>query len=404
MSHKKYEEYYVEEVLPKDHFLFASESVGEGHPDKLCDQISDAVLDACLKVDPDAKVGCESTAKGNKFYALGEITLNGNVDIPAVVREAVKDAGFESKEKGLDYKTIDVQTVIQKQEPEIANAVHVKKSVEEQGAGDQGLMFGYATNEWDTEILMPLSHHLASRLCEYLAECRRNKTITWLRPDCKSQVTVEYKKEGGRVIPLRVHNVLISTQHDPDVSIDVLRREVIEKVIKKIVPEKYIDARTTFLVNPSRSFVIGGPVADAGLTGRKIIVDTYGGWAPHGGGAFSGKDPSKVDRSAAYYCRYVAKSLVHAALCDRVLVQVSYAIGLADPLSIYIDSYGTVKGGKTDADLMAIVKKNFNFRPGEIIKQLNLKRPIYQKTASYGHFGRMLPEFTWEFPKEKLVI
>jgi S-adenosylmethionine synthetase len=263
-------------------------------------------------------------------------------------------------------------------------------------------MFGYATNEWDNEILMPLSHHLASRLCEKLAELRKSKAITWLRPDCKSQVTVEYKKEGGKVIPLRVHNVLISSQHDPDVTIEVLRREIIEKVIKVVIPAKYLDARTNFLVNPSKSFVIGGPVADAGLTGRKIIVDTYGGWAPHGGGAFSGKDPSKVDRSAAYFCRYVAKSLVHHKLCDRVLVQVSYAIGLADPLSIYIDSYGTGKPGMTDSDLLAIVKKNFSFRPGEIIKELQLKRPIYAKTASYGHFGRMLPEFTWEFPKAKL--
>ncbi len=402
MSLKKYEEYYVEEVLPKDHFLFASESVGEGHPDKLCDQISDAVLDACLKVDPEAKVGCESTAKGNQFFVLGEITLNGSINYEEIVREAVKAAGFIGKEKGLDYKTIDVKAVIEKQEPEIANAVHVKKTEAEQGAGDQGLMFGYATNEWDNETLMPLTHYLASKLCEKLAEFRNQKVLPWLRPDCKSQVTIEYKKEGGKITPLRVHNVLISTQHDPDVPIDVLRREIIEKVIKVVIPAKYLDSRTNFLVNPSRSFVVGGPVADAGLTGRKIIVDTYGGWAPHGGGAFSGKDPSKVDRSAAYYCRYVAKSLIHAGLCDRVLVQVSYAIGLADPLSVYIDSYGTVKEGRTDADLMNIVKKNFNFRPGEIIKELKLKRPIYQKTASYGHFGRMIPEFTWEFPKEKL--
>jgi len=404
MSLKKYEQYYVEEVLPKDHFLFASESVGEGHPDKLCDIISDGVLDACLKQDPNAKVGCESTAKGNKFFILGEITLNGSINYEEIVKQAVKSAGFIGKEKGLDYKTIEVKAVVEKQEPEIATAVHIGKSDKDQGAGDQGLMFGYATNEWDNETLMPLSHYLASKLCEKLAEFRNDKTLTWLRPDCKSQVTVEYKKEGGKITPLRVHNVLISTQHDPDVSLDIIRREIIEKVIKTVIPKKYLDERTNFLVNPSASFVIGGPVADAGLTGRKIIVDTYGGWAPHGGGAFSGKDPSKVDRSAAYYCRYVAKSLIHAGLCDRVLVQVSYAIGLADPLSIYIDSYGTAKGGRTDSDLLEIVKKNFNFRPGEIIKQLNLKRPIYQKTASYGHFGRMIPEFTWEFPKEKLTF
>ena len=404
MSLKKYEQYYVEEVLPKDHFLFASESVGEGHPDKLCDQISDAVLDACLRLDPNAKVGCESTAKGNQFFILGEITVNGSLNYEEIVKGAVKAAGFIGKEKGLDYKTIDVKAVVEKQEPEIANAVHVAKTDNDQGAGDQGLMFGYATNEWDTETLMPLTHYLAGALCEKLAEFRNKNVLPWLRPDCKSQVTIEYKKDGGKITPLRVHTVLISTQHDPDVTIDTLRREIIEKVIKVVIPAKYLDARTTFLVNPSKSFVIGGPVADAGLTGRKIIVDTYGGWAPHGGGAFSGKDPSKVDRSAAYYCRYVAKSLVHAGLCDRALVQVSYAIGLADPLSIYIDSYGTATGGRTDSDLMAIVKKNFCFRPGQIIKELDLKRPIYQKTASYGHFGRMLPEFTWEYPKEKLTF
>jgi S-adenosylmethionine synthetase len=404
MSLKKYEDYYVEEVLPKDHFLFASESVGEGHPDKLCDQISDAVLDACLKEDPNAKVACESTAKGNKFMILGEITLSKPINYEAIVRDAVKTAGFVGKEKGLDYKDIDIRVVVERQAPEIANAVHEKKTEEEQGAGDQGLMFGYASNEWDNETLMPLTHYLASRLCEKLSEVRNTKELPWLRPDCKSQVTIEYKKEGGKVIPLRIHSILISAQHDPDVTVDTLRREIIEKVIKKVIPEKYLDERTLFLVNPSKSFVTGGPVADAGLTGRKIIVDTYGGWAPHGGGAFSGKDPSKVDRSAAYYCRYVAKSLVHAGLCDRVLVQVSYAIGLADPLSIYVDSYGTAKEGRTDAELLEIVKKNFNFRPGEIIKQLDLKRPIYHKTASYGHFGRMVPEFTWEYPKEKLVF
>jgi len=404
MNLKKYQDYYVEEILPKDHFLFASESVGEGHPDKLCDQISDAILDACLKVDPDAKVACEATAKGNKFMILGEVTLTKTINYEEIIKDAVKKVGFTGKEKGLDYKDIDIDVIIEEQALEIANAVHVKKSEEEQGAGDQGLMFGYATNEWDEKILMPLTHYLASKLCEKLSEVRNNKELPWLRPDCKTQVTVEYKKEAGNIIPLRVHSILVSTQHDPDLDIDMLRREIIEKVIKKVIPENYLDKRTSFFVNPSKSFVIGGPVADAGLTGRKIIVDTYGGWAPHGGGAFSGKDPSKVDRSAAYYCRYVAKSLVNAKLCDRVLVQVSYAIGISDPLSIYIDSYGTVKNGRTDADLLAIVRKNFNFRPGEIIKQLNLKQPIYQKTASYGHFGRMFPEFTWEYPKESLLI
>jgi S-adenosylmethionine synthetase len=402
MSQKKYEDYYVEEVLPKDHFLFASESVGEGHPDKLCDQISDAVVDACLKIDPNAKVACEATAKGNLYMALGEITVKGTINYQEIIKEAVKSAGFTCKEKGIDYSTIDVKTVIEQQQPEIAQAVYLEKAETEQGAGDQGLMFGYATNEWDKESLLPLSHYLASKLCERLSVCRNEKIITWLRPDCKSQVTVEYRKDGGKVIPLRVHNVVISTQHDPGVEIDLLRKEIKEKVIQQVIPAKYLDARTVYLVNPSKSFIMGGPIADAGLTGRKIIVDTYGGWAPHGGGAFSGKDPSKVDRSAAYYSRYVAKSLVHHGLCDRVLVQVSYAIGMADPLSIYVDSYGTVKNGKTDKDLLCIVKKNFSFRPACMIKELKLKRPIYQKTAAFGHFGRKIPEFTWEYPKEKL--
>ena len=404
MSDKQYEKYYVEEVLPKDHFLFASESVGEGHPDKVCDQISDAVLDACLRVDPNAKVACEATAKGNLYHTLGEITLNGTINFPEVVREAVRAAGFVGAHKGIDYRTINVQTVIEEQQPEIAAAVHVAKADSDLGAGDQGLMFGYATAEWDTETLMPLSHHLASRLCERMSECRNTKVLDWLRPDGKSQVTVEYKKEGGRVTPLRVHTVLISTQHDPGVPLEALRQGITEHVIKPVIPAKYLDERTILLINPSKSFVNGGPIADAGLTGRKIIVDTYGGWAPHGGGAFSGKDPSKVDRSAAYYSRYVAKSLVHHGLCQRVLVQVSYAIGMADPLSIYVDSYETVKPGMTDADLLAIVRKNFNFRPGEMIKELQLKRPIYQKTAAFGHFGRKIPEFTWEYPKLNLVI
>jgi S-adenosylmethionine synthetase len=404
MKKKAYTDYYVEEVLPKDHFLFASESVGEGHPDKLCDQISDAVLDACLKLDPDAKVACESTAKGNKFHVLGEITVRGEISYPDIVKKAVIDAGFNSDEKGLDGKKIEVFSVIEQQQPEIAEAVHLKKAESDMAAGDQGLMFGYATSEWDEEILMPFSHHLASRLCERLSVCRNTKVLPWLRPDCKSQVTVEYQKIASKIIPLRIHNIVISTQHDPDVKLEDLRKGIMDEVVNVVCPKKYIDARTMYFINPSKSFVIGGPVADAGLTGRKTIVDTYGGWAPHGGGAFSGKDPSKVDRSATYYLRYVAKSLVHAKLCQRVLVQVSYAIGMADPLSIYVDSYGSAKEGLTDYDLTKIVKKNFNFRPGNMIAELKLKRPIYQKTASYGHFGRVIPEFTWEYPKEPLNL
>lgn len=272
------------------------------------------------------------------------------------------------------------------------------------GAGDQGLMFGYATDEWDDKVLHPYSHVLASQICEEMAIQRKNGQISWLRPDCKSQVIVEYEKlPGGNVKPKRVYNILISTQHHPDVPNEEIRSTLIERVINKVVPKEML-VDTKIVINPSGKFDVGGPAADAGLTGRKIIVDTYGGWCPHGGGAFSGKDASKVDRSAAYYGRYVAKSLVANKLAKRVLVQVSYAIGLADPLSIHVDSYGTVKEGMTDDDLMRVVRNNFNFRPGAIIKELDLKRPIYQKSAAFGHFGRNDPDFTWETPKMNLKL
>ena len=265
-------------------------------------------------------------------------------------------------------------------------------------------MFGYATDEWDKEILHPYSHVLANRICEEMGDQRHSGAIPWIRPDCKSQVIVEYKKEkDGQVTPIRVYNILISTQHSPEVSNEVIRETLTEQVIKKVVPADMLKD-TQIVINPSGKFDVGGPAADAGLTGRKIIVDTYGGWAPHGGGAFSGKDQTKVDRSAAYYARYVAKSLVAAGLCHRALVQVSYAIGLADPLSVHVESYGTVQGGRTDADLMRIVGNNFNFRPGNIIKELDLKRPIYLKTAKYGHFGRQDKDFTWETPKTDLKL
>ncbi len=277
-------------------------------------------------------------------------------------------------------------------------AVHGNKVEEEFGAGDQGLMFGYATNEWDSELLHPYSHYLANKLGEEMAIARKNESIPWLRPDCKTQVIVEYKPVAGKLVPLRVYNILISTQHSPEVSNDVIRETIEEQIIKKVVPANML-RETQVVINPSGKFDVGGPAADAGLTGRKIIVDTYGGWAAHGGGAFSGKDPTKVDRSAAYYGRFVAKSLVAAGLCDRALVQVSYAIGLADPLSIHVNTYGSVKDGRSESDIVKIVRKNFNFRPGSIIKELDLKRPIYQKTAAFGHFGRNDPDFTWEKPK-----
>jgi len=390
------------EAMPANHFLFASESVGEGHPDKLCDLLSDSVLDACLAQDIDAKVACESAAKSAVVMAFGEITTKAKINYEQVLRQTIKEVGYDSKEKGLDWEKCSILTNIEEQQPEIATAVHTGKKEEELCAGDQGHMFGYATDEWDKETLFPLSHYLASRLCLKLAELRRSKELAWLRPDCKSQVTVEYLREKNIIKPLRVFNVLVSTQHDKTVTQDEIRKSVIEKVIKKVIPAEYLDEKTVYYVNPSGSFQVGGPAADAGLTGRKIVVDTYGGWAPHGGGAFSGKDPSKVDRSAAYYCRYVAKSLVAAGFCHRAQVQVSYAIGISDPLSIFIDSLGTVKEGMTDHDLLHVVLKNFDFRPGSMIRELKLKRPIYKKTAAYGHFGRMDPDFTWEYPKTDL--
>jgi len=402
--HKKSEDMVSLEAMPANHFLFASESVGEGHPDKLCDLISDSVLDTCLTQDIDAKVACESAAKSNLVMAFGEITTKGKINYEQVMRQTIKDVGYDSKEKGLDWEKCSILTNIEEQQPEIATAVHTGKKEEELCAGDQGHMFGYATDEWDKETLFPLSHYLASRLCLKLAELRRSKELAWLRPDCKSQVTVEYSREKSIIKPLRVFNVLISTQHDKSVTQEEIRKIVIEQVIKKVIPAEYLDEKTIYYVNPSGSFQVGGPAADAGLTGRKIVVDTYGGWAPHGGGAFSGKDHSKVDRSAAYYCRYVAKSLVAAGLCHRAQVQVSYAIGISDPLSIFIDSLGTVKEGLTDYDLLHIVLVNFDFRPGSMITELKLKRPIYKKTAAYGHFGRMDPDFTWEYPKRDLKL
>ena len=293
---------------------------------------------------------------------------------------------------------------IEAQDANIAAAVHGDKEESEYGAGDQGLMFGYATDEWDNETLHPYSHYLAQTLCEEMAKARKDGSIPWLRPDCKSQVIVEYDREkGGKLVPLGVYNILISTQHDPDVTNEVIEDTLFNQIIKKVVPEQLL-TNTDIVINPSGKFDVGGPAADAGLTGRKIIVDTYGGWCPHGGGAFSGKDPTKVDRSAAYYARYVAKSLVAAGLAHRLLIQVSYAIGLADPLSIHVEDYGSSRTGLKESDYIRIIKKNFNFRPGNIMKELDLKRPIYQKTAAFGHFGRTDPDFTWETPKKDLDL
>jgi S-adenosylmethionine synthetase len=377
-------------------FLFTSESVNEGHPDKLCDQVSDAVLDACLEQDEWAKVACETAAKTGMVMCFGEITTTAKVDYTAVIRQAIKNIGFDAEEKGLDYKTCRVLVELHAQSPDIAQGVHVGRTAEDVGAGDQGIMFGYATNE--SPDLMPLTSSFANKLGFQLTKVRKDGTCPWVRPDGKTQVTMEYKKSGtGKLTPIRVHTILISTQHNEDVTNEKIRADLMEHVIKAVIPAEYLDDNTIYHLNPSGRFVIGGPEGDAGLTGRKIIIDTYGGWGAHGGGAFSGKDPTKVDRSAAYSARWVAKSVVHAGLADRCLVQVSYGIGIAEPLSIFVDTYGT--GVKSDAEITEIVKRNFDLRPGRIIRELNLLRPIYSKTAAYGHFGRDDDDFTWEKPK-----
>ncbi|KAL0211093.1 hypothetical protein P9112_009391 [Eukaryota sp. TZLM1-RC] len=370
--------------------LFTSESVTEGHPDKLCDQVSDAILDACLKQDPLAKVACETAAKGNNIFLLGEITTTATVDFEQVVRNTIKEIGYDSVDKGIDYKTCNITQHITVQSPEIARGVHVGREQEELGAGDQGIMFGYATDE--TAEFMPLSHLLSTRLSRRLADVRKQGTLPWLRPDGKTQVTVEYDIVDGGCVPKRVHTVVISTQHDRGISNEEIFKAMIEHIVKPIIPIEMLDDRTIYHINPSGEFVTGGPQADAGLTGRKIIVDTYGGWGAHGGGAFSGKDYTKVDRSACYMARWIAKSVVAAGLCKRILVQLSYAIGVSKPLSIYIDTYGT--GKRSDEEILSIINKNFDCRLGSIIQKLRLTEPIYRGTATDGHFAK--PNLTWE--------
>lgn len=370
-------------------YLFTSESVSEGHPDKLADQVSDSILDAILEQDPSARVAAETLANTGLIVLAGEITTTANVDYIKVAREAVKRIGYDNTEYGIDYKGCAVLVAYDKQSPDIAQGVDkAEDDPLDQGAGDQGLMFGYACEE--TPQLMPLPIWLAHRLVERQSQLRKDGRLAWLRPDAKSQVTVKYV--DGK--PDAIDTIVLSTQHAPEMTLAEVREAVVEEIIKPILPKELIKGEIKYLVNPTGRFVIGGPQGDCGLTGRKIIVDTYGGAAPHGGGAFSGKDPSKVDRSAAYAARYVAKNIVAAGLASRCLVQVSYAIGVAQPTSVMVETYGT---GKVSNDvLVKLVREHFDLRPKGIVQMLDLLRPIYSKTAAYGHFGRDEPEFTWE--------
>ncbi|HCY8940725.1 TPA: methionine adenosyltransferase [Staphylococcus aureus] len=378
--------------------LFTSESVTEGHPDKIADQVSDAILDAILKDDPNARVACETTVTTGMALIAGEISTTTYVDIPKVVRETIKEIGYTRAKYGYDYETMAILTAIDEQSPDIAQGVDKaleyrdkdsEEEIEATGAGDQGLMFGYATNE--TETYMPLAIYLSHQLAKRLSDVRKDGTLNYLRPDGKVQVTVEYDENDN---PVRIDTIVVSTQHAEDVTLEQIQEDIKAHVIYPIVPENLINEQTKFYINPTGRFVIGGPQGDAGLTGRKIIVDTYGGYARHGGGCFSGKDPTKVDRSAAYAARYVAKNIVAAGLADQCEVQLAYAIGVAEPVSIAIDTFGT--GKVSEGQLVEAVRKHFDLRPAGIIKMLDLKQPIYKQTAAYGHFGRTDVLFPWE--------
>ncbi len=387
-----------EQTMLNNKRLFTSESVTEGHPDKIADQVSDAILDAILKDDPNARVACETTVTTGMALIAGEISTTTYVDIPKVVRETIKEIGYTRAKYGYDYETMAILTAIDEQSPDIAQGVDKaleyrdkdsEEEIEATGAGDQGLMFGYATNE--TETYMPLAIYLSHQLAKRLSDVRKDGTLNYLRPDGKVQVTVEYDENDN---PVRIDAIVVSTQHAEDVTLEQIQEDIKAHVIYPTVPENLINEQTKFYINPTGRFVIGGPQGDAGLTGRKIIVDTYGGYARHGGGCFSGKDPTKVDRSAAYAARYVAKNIVAAGLADQCEVQLAYAIGVAEPVSIAIDTFGT--GKVSEGQLVEAVRKHFDLRPAGIIKMLDLKQPIYKQTAAYGHFGRTDVLFPWE--------
>jgi S-adenosylmethionine synthetase len=383
-----------------EHFLFSSESVTEGHPDKICDIVSDTILDECLRQDPYSKVACETATKTGVVFIFGEISSNATLEFQALVRSAVESIGYNHSSVCFDARTCNVLMAIDRQSPEIATIVHENRSEEDLGAGDQGIMFGYATNE--TPELFPLSHLLAQRLARRLTEVRKTGIIPELGPDGKTQVVVEYERRGDSIRPARIHTVLVSAMHKASLSVEEVRTLLRKHVIDAVLPPELVDERTIVHLNPAGRFVIGGPLGDAGMTGRKVIVDGYGGWGAHGGGAFSGKDPSKVDRSATYAARWVAKSIVAAGLAERVLFQLSYEIGSPKPLSLYVDTYGT--GKIPNAEILAIIQKNFDLTPAGIIRDLDLRRPIYRQTAAYGHFGRDDIDLPWEKPKQLIGL